>query len=399
MMTNTPEVSMSPISALVTGYIGFQNAGDELLLRALVRGIARHHVSIRLETLSRDPASTRRVHGVGGPEHPAFGGGVRPSLSTRWRRTRAVLACDILLLGPGGFLQDYDRRGVRNIFAVWRMAVLARLGGGRVVGVSLGAGPLVTRWGRRIAGSIGRMSDLLLLRDDASTALLGELGVPPDRMRRVADLALAGGWDLPPKPANTPPVLGVSIFNFHDYIHGDTKGAEAARTALATALDAVAARDIRIRFISMQGPFGGHDEREAQAVRDRMRHADRAEIAPYAEDPEATLGAIAQCDWFFGMRLHSLIMALIASVPMAALSYHPKVQSFMDDIGRGGESLALESLAPDALGALLDRLLAQRALPDATLRRREVLADQAEANFVLLAEYLRHRREGRGNHG
>lgn len=377
--------------ALVTGYIGYQNTGDELLLRSIVHGVERHRLPLTIDTLSRDPELTRRIHSIGSPDHPAFGGAVRPSVSTRWCRARATMRCDILLLGPGGLLQDYDQRGLRNIFSVWRMAALARLGGARVVGIGLGAGPIVTQWGKRITRSIGWMSDLLLVRDETSIALMRDLGVPSSRMRLVADLALSTDWDVPRRTAGARRVLGVSIFNFYEYIHGNADTAASLRAVLAEALDRIAEDGVAIRFISMQGPFGGHDEQEARAVVERMHRRDSAEVLPYLEDPEATLAEIARCDWFVGMRLHSLIMALIASVPVAALSYHPKVTSFMHDIGLDGECVSIDELTVASLAPVLARLVATDVLAEETVQRRKALAKQAERNFVELGDYVTNR--------
>ena len=138
----------------------------------------------------------------------------------------------------------------------------------------------------------------------------------------------------------------------------------------------------------MQGAFGGNDEHEAVRIRELMRATNQIDILPYTDDPEDTLHSIAQCDWFLGMRLHSLIMALLGSVPMAALSYHPKVTSFMTDIGRSHAVLELDSIMPDRLSALLSQLLGERRLEELAILRRTEMAREADQNFTALARYL-----------
>jgi polysaccharide pyruvyl transferase CsaB len=370
------------------GYIGYQNTGDELMLRAIIRGLSRHEIRVELQALSRDPEATQRLHGVGGPTHDSFSGSLRPSLLTRWRRVRSIIRADVALLGPGGLLQDYDVRGTRNMFSLWRMTALARLSGSKVIGIGLGAGPLETQWGRRYARWIAMLSEVLLLRDPESLELLRELGVPQSKLRLVADLAFAPGLDLPQKERGNSPLLGVSVFNFFEYIHGDVEAGACCRAQVAACLDNVVDSGISIRFVSMQGPFGGNDAEEARKIRELMRNPDHVEILAYRDDPEETYKLISECTWFIGMRLHSLIMALLASVPMAAISYHPKVESFMGSMGRVRSCPSVDDVIAGKLGCVIRCLLAETQLSPELVRQRDEMSRGAEENFLVLREHL-----------
>lgn len=375
--------------ALLLGYIGYENTGDEFLLRALCNGLARHDIPLDLTVLTRDPDATRKVHPVKTPDHPPFGGGVRPGLKTRLARLRATMACDVFIMGPGGFLQDYDRNGVRNLFGVLRTVLIARLCGARVIGVGLGAGPIVRPWGKRLVRALCALSDLLLLRDEKSIAILRDLGVHPDKMKRVGDLAFAETAPEEFSAPNDPKVLGVSVFDFSSYIQGDDTAWEPTRDAIAGALNIAITRGHNVHFIVMQGQFGGNDLREAEAIRAKLSLPDRAQILLYNPDPLKTFAQIAACDWFLGMRLHSLIMAAIARVPFAGISYHPKVATFMETQPHGNRRcLPLKSLTAAALKDLVEDLLTGQAPADTLAAQREA----AEKNFVYLTEYCERQR-------
>jgi polysaccharide pyruvyl transferase WcaK-like protein len=79
-------------------------------------------------------------------------------------------------------------------------------------------------------------------------------------------------------------------------------------------------------------PFCG--ERDNQVHRDvvaKMKHADRTKILQ-AASPQETQRMIAEADFIFGMRLHSLIMAAAAYRPFFAIDYLTKVSDFLESL-------------------------------------------------------------------
>jgi polysaccharide pyruvyl transferase WcaK-like protein len=81
-----------------------------------------------------------------------------------------------------------------------------------------------------------------------------------------------------------------------------------------------------------------------------------AEIASPGDDPQAMLLEVSRCDALFGMRLHALIYAANQSVPLAGLSYDPKIDQFLNRLGLKPIGTT-ESLDPEAFTAAMNRLL------------------------------------------
>ncbi|HRX27120.1 MAG TPA: polysaccharide pyruvyl transferase family protein, partial [Aminivibrio sp.] len=118
--------------AVLCGYYGFGNLGDELLASALVEafekiGVPRDELAI----LSASPADTER------------------SLSlravNRWKTTevfRLLRESDTLLLGGGGLFQDVT--SVRSSAYYWGMIRLASLAGALPWAVGQSVGPFRT---------------------------------------------------------------------------------------------------------------------------------------------------------------------------------------------------------------------------------------------------------------
>jgi hypothetical protein len=76
-----------------------------------------------------------------------------------------------------------------------------------------------------------------------------------------------------------------------------------------------------------------------------MPRASRAAILRERHAPKALAGVLAGCDLVVGMRLHSLVFAASAGVPVVGLVYDPKVASLMTRLGVEQYALALTEVA------------------------------------------------------
>ena len=75
---------------LISGYYGFNNIGDESILRTVIDNLREKLPDIDITVLSQDPAQTSAKYGVKAAR--------RMSL---WDIFRSVLHCDLLLSGGG----------------------------------------------------------------------------------------------------------------------------------------------------------------------------------------------------------------------------------------------------------------------------------------------------------
>ncbi|MFQ9771301.1 MAG: polysaccharide pyruvyl transferase family protein [Oscillospiraceae bacterium] len=80
---------------LISGYYGFDNIGDESILRTLVTSLRERIPDCSLTVLSHDPAATREKYGVEAVER-----------MSPLAIARAVRRCDMLISGGGSLLQD-----------------------------------------------------------------------------------------------------------------------------------------------------------------------------------------------------------------------------------------------------------------------------------------------------
>jgi polysaccharide pyruvyl transferase WcaK-like protein len=115
----------------------------------------------------------------------------------------------------------------------------------------------------------------------------------------------------------------------------------------------------------------------------RARTAPAARVAPPPEGMGDVLRSIAECDALVGMRLHALLLAANAGIPVLAWSYDPKVDALADRLGNAAESLPVAISPEDGAGRAIRAL---RRFPD--MGRVEGLRDAAMRTAHLLRDLV-----------
>jgi polysaccharide pyruvyl transferase CsaB len=356
---------------VVSGYYGFGNAGDELILAALCRALAGHEVTV----LSADPAATRREHGVGAIARTDLAG-----------IARAVARCDLLVSGGGGLLQDATGPG--SIPYYLGVIVLGRLLRRPVMVYAQGIGPLRRGWARA-ALRLLRGVQAVTVRDAESAELLQRAGVRHAEVTADAVLALprpVRGPDLAPELAAAGVAPGETLVAVAPRPYG---GPEFA-ARLARAADLVACRlGARVVLVPMQ-------PQEDLAFCERIAAAMRQPAATLRDVPALRYPAVfAHFHLVVGMRLHALILAALCRVPCVGLSYDPKIEAFAHSLGGAAAVLGL-GVAPEEVAARVEGLFppapAAAAALDAAVTRLEAAARR---NDECLRALLDRTRAGR----
>lgn len=328
-------------TVVISGYYGFGNAGDEAVLFSIIQTLRSLRENLRFIVLSQDPPKTAKAYGV--------------EAVNRWNVLavlKALRQADIVLSGGGSLLQDVT--GPRSIWyylgIVWAAKLLRR----RVIFYSQGIGPVNGVSGRHLVKKIANRVDVITVRDDRSrTELLDmEVTVPPlyvtaDPVLGLSrqDLNLNAGKELLLRNGIDPsrPILGVSVREW--------RGLTGYYQVLAKGCDHLARQGWQVVFIPMHFPADIAPSRE---VARQMRESS----VILREDAPATtvMGAIAHVGLVLGMRLHALIVAAVAGVPLVGVSYDPKVTSFLKLVEQPSAG-KVETLTAEELIQTLDLVL------------------------------------------
>jgi polysaccharide pyruvyl transferase CsaB len=323
------DAGVRPARAVLSGYYGFGNLGDEALLAGLVEGLRAR--GIEPQVLSGNPAATRALHGVAAAHRYA---GLVPTL----------LRSDVVVSGGGGLLQDGTSR--RSLAYYLTVIGLARKLGKRVVVYGQSVGPLSDEGRRRVGRALKGLP--VAVRDATSVALLAELGLSAER---VADSAL-----LLPAPARSEaggPVVLVPRSG-HDDLN-----------------DALAAAGRLLREAGLEVATLSLHEREDATAAQRVAQATQA-TRLFAANPAEALAHLAAARYVLSVRLHGLILAARVGVGFAGLVYDPKVAGFLADARAPAFSAPVDAqrlaeLAREAVPPDLDAVAALRRRADAGL--------------------------------
>lgn len=156
---------MKPVKIVVSGYIGFDNFGDESILSVLLDNLKRQNTDITV--ISSNPQKTKLIHGV-----------KTCKTFDLFSIILAILNCNILISGGGSLLQD--KTSIKSLLYYLFIIFCAKLFRKKVVIFAQGIGPLNTSIARFLTKFTLKSCDLLSVRDEKSLFLLRGWGISPD---------------------------------------------------------------------------------------------------------------------------------------------------------------------------------------------------------------------------
>ena len=296
--------------AVILGYQGFGNVGDEAILTGIEQVL--QPLPIRVESVIGGTAPIKAF--------PLARRIVTRRLRPNVAGVRALVHADLLLLSGGGLIHDHWRT-VLPLYLAW--SVIARLGGAQVAWIGVGIGPLRSGRARFLAGRMLRLASLVTVRDISSARLAHQVarGVP---VTVVPDPALLN----PAPPGRQRRGVGVIV---RSPAPGDGRRANAFAAALGREAGTMALSGRHVVLLTLGGPA---DAPFAGTVRSAAATAGAdLEIEELGPDPARALERLASLDGLITVRLHGLILGALAATPTLPIAYDDKVSQLADQLG------------------------------------------------------------------
>jgi len=358
----------------LSGYYGFDNAGDEALLSAITSTIKKRETNCDFVAFSGHPEQTSQLHGIRAIYY------MNPLAMIR-----ELAGTDLLISGGGSIFQDVtSSRSLAYYIAVVALARTLRV---PVIFYAQGMGPINRPFNRWLMRIVGNRVNMITLRDEESAQYLKELGITRPPVTITADPVLS----LQPGPAEEQtarsilrdaglsdgPLVGVALRNWSSL--------NQHMENVAQLLDDLAVRGYRIVFIPLAFPEDVEAGRRVAA----MMKSEAYQLEQRLNSQEH-LALIAHMDLMIGMRLHALIFAANQGVPFAGISYDPKIDAFLRQF----------SLAPlpddlDGMRAEVGRLLEEPAAREVIGATAGELRAKAEETAELALRLMRRERNRR----
>ncbi|MBR5311609.1 MAG: polysaccharide pyruvyl transferase CsaB [Clostridia bacterium] len=356
---------------VVSGYYGFGNMGDESLLDVIAATLAEEIPGVKIAALTRHPKADARRTGLR----------CVPRFSPQAVGT--IAGVKLLISGGGSLLQDSTSRRSLKYYA-------GVLGTAEMFGVKSyiyanGIGPVRDRSNRKLTVKVVDRASEVSVRDADSADELRRLGVTREKIRVTADPAfLIRPYDEH-RLARTMERIGVKDGFFAVSLrppvqkNTDISPTHTADEAVEACVKITEKYGLVPFVIPMQTVQDGEICRYfTEKYNERMRGTGRTALLYTPENAPELIGVLSKAEFVIGMRLHAIIFASSAEVPVVGLEYDPKVASMMKALGQpfvvdlgtssdiGGEVLScVERIMEDREG--IGRALAARA---AEMRQR-----------------------------
>ena len=346
---------MSPIRAVLCGYYGMGNGGDEALLMSLLQMLPD---GVEPIVLSGNPQATKQQYGVASYYR-----------KSTWAILKILQQSDIFIWGGGSLMQDATSIASPIYYA--GLMALAQQQGLKTIAWAQGIGPLnksLTRW---LTKQVLLGCDGVSVRDTASAELLSSWQIEPL-------LAPDPVWALQSDREvnfNLPDSTVAVVLRSHPLL---------TQNRLQILIQALKDFQINTKSHILLIPFQpAQDKAIAERIEAQLPGEQKIlEIA----NPRVLKGLFKQVKMTIGMRLHSLIMAAAEGCNCFALSYDPKVTRLMSEIDLPGYELADLPQNPQVITqAWIEHYQQERSLHRTQIKS---LCDRALIHQQLLTEVI-----------
>jgi polysaccharide pyruvyl transferase CsaB len=338
--------------AVLCGYYGMGNGGDEALLATLLQMLP---TNVQPIVLSKTPATTAARYGV--------------ETVDRWNLLavcQTLRQADAFIWGGGSLIQDVSSQ-ISPLYYLGLMK-LAQMLGLKTIAWAQGIGPLTGKFNRALTQNVLSHCAAVSVRDRGSSELLTHWGIA----HTIApDPVWAMETGQQERSVNSQPVIAVNLRQHHSLT--------AARLNVITQALQQFQQQTQAKILLV--PFQASLDL-ALAERLQQELAAGCEVV-MLEDPEALRQLFDRVDGAIVMRLHAFIMAAAAGCHCFALSYDPKVTQVATSLNLPFLAMANLPESPEYLVKTWVELLDSRAL---SADDRQTLCQNAKQHQLLLSQ-------------
>lgn len=330
----------------IVGNYGNNNSGDEAILEGIiiqleeVFNIARNDITV----FSNQPEQMKENYGVNASKlYFKDKNAILTALTTMKKNKPIIQELDLLIIGGGGIFMDlYGTEAF--IFGMYGW--MAKRANVPSVLYGVGAGPITTKIGKFVLKSLANSTKLVTVRDPKSKELMLKIGVTKE-IHVIGDPAFRLHTpDTPARERDDVLNIGVTAVPYHHISYWPTEDKEKYQNyieGMALNLDNLLEKypHAHINFFATKHP---QDSMVTEDIQKLMKMKERTTVNGQSMNHNEIVAFEGEQDLIIGTRLHSLILALVTNTPIIAVSYHHKVNDFMDMIGCSENNIQIDDL-------------------------------------------------------
>lgn len=283
---------------VVSGYIGFDNFGDEAIARVLTDRLKKEGAE-KITLISSNPEKTAKLYGVNSCGMFDF--------------FNSIKEADVLISGGGSLLQDVT--SLKSLIYYLGVICTALILGKDVEIFSQGIGPINSRFGRILTRLALSRAKKISVRDKKSQELLKNWGIEAEL---VQDPIF--GLELPQK--NQKGTVGIQLRNYPTLNDG----------FLNSLADEIIKRfpDKKIEIFSLQDSIDlDVCENFARILRKKDREENIEVLSGLSIND--VFEKISGLEYMIGMRFHANVVAIKSNVKTLAINYDIKIKKLADE--------------------------------------------------------------------
>jgi polysaccharide pyruvyl transferase WcaK-like protein len=387
--------SISPRVGLF-GLIGAGNIGNDGSMEAVLNYLRTDHPEAVIDAMCPGPKIVRnrygiattpmiwyqryekRVSGVTAFLLKLAGKGIDAFRTASWVRRHDV----VIVPGAGVLEASLPVRPWGMPYEMFLLSASGKLFGTKIALVGVGAGAINRRSTRWLSNSAARLAFYRSYRDAGAREALRQRGLDVTQDHVYADLAFA--HSVPPAPAADVPIVGVGVMGYYGSNDDRNRADEIYSSYVAGMthfVEWLVDSGYRVRLL-IGDTFGCDDspvEEISAAVRESRPDLDASWLVA---EPVTTFRDLMQTMLpvrsVVAIRFHNILCALMLSKPTISISYSPKHDVLMTDMGLPGSSHPASSLD-------VDRLIEQfKEMESRSAELRQTLEEHNAANRRLL---------------
>lgn len=387
---NTPHI-------VLYGHFGVGNLGNDTTLEAAVHNIRKLQPSAVITCVCRGPRAIAERYGistlpvdVNEDRDPGQLANPNPNILSRlasrivdeidfWvRRTLWFRSVDQFIVVGTGAIYDSTAPPWNMPYDLFKWCRAARLGGAKVVFLSVGAGPIEHPASRVLMLNALRGATYRSYRDTASINFLQSVGFDTKNDHLYPDLvfSLPMTANLLTYPLTHPPrKIGLGVIAYYGPHHDTIKGEPIYRQyidKMKRFLSWLLSQGYSVRLLT------GDLENDPQPAYQLLKFIRNEGAADWQErivaEPIRTVDdlstQIAQTDMVVASRFHNLIAAVMLGRPVISIGFHEKNTALMAQMSLDAYCQHIEQLDVDRLIEQFQSLSAQSAQVSAQIQQK-----------------------------
>ena len=286
---------------VLSGYFGFKNFGDELILSVLVNKLMTLDTSLTI--ITSDPDYTSNLY----PNTKCV------KTFDMFQIIKSILCSDILISGGGSLLQDVT--SVKSLFYYLIVIFIAIFFNKKVIIFAQGIGPVNSKIGQFFMRLLLKKASYISVRDKKSAALLENWDIK-------SDIVCDPVFTIKPLKTQKSKIIGVQLRGW----------SELNEKFLNELCDVVSARfnDYKIEVYSLQDEI---DTDVCNRFRNLLKNKNcNFDVSVYSNmSNNDVVNRICACEYLISMRFHAVIIGLLTGAKTLAINYDVKIEKLAEE--------------------------------------------------------------------